>query len=302
MRAQFILSEIGIGLRRNLTMTVAVVVTIAISLALFGAGLLIGKQVVLLKGFWYDKIEVSVFLCGQDSTEVASCSEGEVTNAQREVIRTDLDALPEVEEIFYESKREAYERFRVQFKDSAIVENVTPDQMPESYRIKLTDPEQFDVVRTGFDGRPGVEKVEDQRELLGPFFNALDRMQVFAFGIAVVQLIAAGLLIANTIRVAAFNRRRETGIMRLVGASSFSIQLPFLLEGVITGLVGGVLACVSLVALQQLVIENELAPKLTFVRFITLSDVWATAPLVVITGVLISGVASFISLIKYLRV
>jgi len=302
MRAQFILSEIGIGLRRNLTMTVAVVVTIAISLALFGAGLLIGKQVVLLKGFWYDKIEVSVFLCGQDSTEVASCAEGEVTNAQREVIRTDLDALPEVEEIFYESKREAYERFRVQFKDSAIVENVTPDQMPESYRIKLTDPEQFDVVRTGFDGRPGVEKVEDQRELLGPFFNALDRMQVFAFGIAVVQLIAAGLLIANTIRVAAFNRRRETGIMRLVGASSFSIQLPFLLEGVITGLVGGVLACVSLVALQQLVIENELAPKLTFVRFIALSDVWATAPLVVITGVLISGVASFISLIKYLRV
>ena len=164
MRAQFILSEIGIGLRRNLTMTVAVVVTIAISLALFGAGLLIGKQVVLLKGFWYDKIEVSVFLCGQDSTEVASCADGEVTRSQREVIRADLDTLPEVEEIFYESKREAYERFRVQFKESAIVENVTPDQMPESYRIKLTDPEQFDVVRTGFDGRPGVEKVEDQRE------------------------------------------------------------------------------------------------------------------------------------------
>ena len=302
MRAQFVISEIGIGLRRNLTMTVAVVVTIAISLALFGAGLLIGRQVVLLKGFWYDKIEVSVFLCGQDSTEVASCAEGEVTSAQREVIRADLETLPEVEEIFYESKREAYDRFRVQFKDSAIVENVAPNQMPESYRIKLTDPEQFDVVRTGFDGRPGVEKVEDQRELLGPFFNALDRMQVFAFGIAVVQLIAAGLLIANTIRVAAFNRRRETGIMRLVGASSFSIQLPFLLEGVITGLVGGVLACASLVALQQLVIENELAPKLTFVRFISLSDVWATAPLVVVTGVAISGVASFISLIRYLRV
>ena len=99
-----------------------------------------------------------------------------------------------------------------------------------------------------------------------------------------MQIIAAVLLIGNTIRVAAFSRRRETGIMRLVGACNFSIQLPFLLEGAIAGLVGAVLACAGLVALQQLVIENELAPKLTFVRFIALSDVWATAPLVVVTG------------------
>ena len=127
-------------------------------------------------------------------------------------------------------------------------------------------------------------------------------MQLFAFGIAVVQLLAAALLIANTIRIAAFSRRRETGIMRLVGASSFSIQLPFLLEGVITGLVGGALASGGLIALQQLVIEDRLAPQLTSVQFIDMGDVWGTVPIVLLTGVLISGVASFVSLLKYLRV
>jgi cell division transport system permease protein len=301
MRAQFILSEIAIGLRRNLTMTVAVVVTIAISLALFGAGLLIGKQVVLLKGFWYDKIEVSVFLCGQDSTEVASCAQGEVTTTQREVIRDDLDALPEVEEIFYESKREAYDRFRVQFKESAIVENVTPDQMPESYRIKLSDPEQFDVVRTGFDGRPGVEKVEDQRELLGPFFNALDRMQVFAFGVAVVQLIAAGLLIANTIRVAAFNRRRETGIMRLVGASNLYIQLPFVLEGAIAGLIGGLFAAV-LLGFSKVFLLGRLTKNLQFATELGWLDVTQVIVFSVCFGVVLCSLASFLTLRRYLKI
>jgi cell division transport system permease protein len=301
MRAQFILSEIGIGLRRNLTMTIAVIVTITISLALFGAGLLIGKQVNLMKDFWYDRVEVSLYLCGEES-QAASCAEGAVTEAQRVEIEEALTELPQVETVFYESQQQAYERFQQQFEDAAITDQVTPDQLPESFRVKLVNPEEFEVIASGFEGRPGVEKVEDQRELLGPFFGALDRMQTYSFGVAIVQLSAAGLLIANTIRVAAFSRRRETGIMRLVGASSFSIQLPFLLEGAITGLVGGILASGALVALQQFVIEDQLAPNLTFVRFIELADVWATVPWVVLTGVAISGVASFVSLMKYLRV
>jgi cell division transport system permease protein len=304
MRARFILAEIGIGLRRNLTMTIAVVVTISISLALFGAGLLIGKQVDLMKGYWYDQVEVSLYLCGEASmaSAVASCAGGAVTEAERAEIERALTELPQVETVFYESQQQAYERFVEQFEDAAITDQVTPDQLPESFRVKLVNPEEFGVIRSLFEGRPGVENVEDQRELLGPFFGALDRMQTYAFGLALVQLAAAAVLIANTIRVAAYSRRRETGIMRLVGASSFSIQLPFLLEGVITGLVGGAVASGALVLLQQLVIEDQLAPNLTFVRFIELSDVWATVPWVVLTGVAISGAASFVSLMKYLRV
>lgn len=301
MRARFLLSEIGIGLRRNLTMTIAVVVTISISLALFGAGLLIGKQVDLMKGYWYDQVEVSLYLCGEASA-VASCAGGAVTEAERAEIERALTELPQVETVFYESQQQAYERFVEQFEDAAITDQVTPDQLPESFRVKLVNPEEFGVIRSLFEGRPGVENVEDQRELLGPFFGALERMQTYAFGLAIVQLAAAAVLIANTIRVAAYSRRRETGIMRLVGASSLSIQLPFLLEGVITGLVGGAVASGALVLLQQLVIEDQLAPNLTFVRFIELGDVWATVPWVLLTGVVISGAASFVSLMKYLRV
>src|SRR4029450_8166719 len=131
MRASFILSEIGIGLRRNLTMTIAVIVTTAVSLAFFGFGLLFNKQVDEMKDFWYDKVEVSVFLCGEDSA-APSCAGGEVTQAPREAIGNDLRNTPEVQQVYYESKQQAYERFKEQFKDSAIAANVTADQMPES--------------------------------------------------------------------------------------------------------------------------------------------------------------------------
>ena len=230
MRASFILSEIGIGLRRNLTMTVAVIVTTAVSLAFFGFGLLFNRQVEEMKDFWYDKVEVSVFLCGQDS-DAPSCAAGEVSQAQRDQIQGDLQAMPEVSNVFYESKQQAYTRFKEQFKESAIADNVTADQMPESFRVKLKDPEEFPIVATAFAGRDGVEQVQDQKALLEKFFRVLNYLKAGAWGLALIMIVVAVLLISNTIRVAAFSRRRETGIMKLVGASSFSIQLPFLLEG-----------------------------------------------------------------------
>ncbi len=238
MRAQFVLSEIGIGLRRNLTMTIAVVVTVAISLALFGSGLLIRKQVETMKDFWYDKVEVSVYLCGELS-QAPTCGGQAVTDAQRAELETDLRAMPEVDQVFYESQQEAYEHFQRQFADSPdLVENVTADVLPESFRVKLDDPTQFSVVAQAFSDRPGVEEVQDQKALLEGFFNVLNKLQLLALIIAAVQVLAAVLLISNTIRVAAYSRRRETGIMRLVGASNLYIQLPFLLEGVLAGLVG----------------------------------------------------------------
>jgi cell division transport system permease protein len=301
MRAQFILSEIGIGLRRNLTMTIAVVVTVAISLALFGAGLLIRKQVDSMKGYWYDKIEVSVFMCGDDSIK-PSCAGGEVTQEQRDSIQADLDALPQVERVFYESKQDAYARFSEQFKDSALADNVTADQMPESFRVKLVDPEQYQVVASAFEGRDGVDEVQDQKQLLDKIFKVLNGFQFAAISVAVIQIVAAALLISNTIRLAAFSRRRETGIMRLVGASSFYIQLPFLLEGAIAGLIGALLACASLFGLYQFVVLDRLAPYLPVTNFVGFEAVWSIVPILVVTGVALSGLASFVTLRKYLRV
>ena len=302
MRAQFVLSEIGIGLRRNLTMTVAVVVTVAISLALFGSGLLIRKQVETMKDFWYDKVEVSVYLCGQ-SSQAPSCAGAPVSQAQRDRLLADLRATPQVENVFYESQEEAFGHFQEQFEDSPdLVQNVTAEALPESFRVKLRDPTEFDVVASAFQGRPGVEEVQDQKALLEGFFNVLNKLQLLALIIAGVQVVAAVLLISNTIRVAAYSRRRETGIMRLVGASNLYIQLPFLLEGVLAGLVGAGFAAGALVALKAILIDGQLKPTFAFTAFVGWADVLSIVPWLFLTGALLAGLSSFVTLRRHLRV
>jgi cell division transport system permease protein len=301
MRARFLLSEITIGLRRNMTMTVAMVITTAVSLGFLGTAILFNQQVGVMKTYWYDKVEVSVFLCGQDSSQ-PSCAAGEVTQAQRDEIRGDLDALPQVEKIYYESKNQAYKRFKEQFKNSAIVDNVSPDQMPESYRVKLVNPEQFPIIASAFAGRPGIDEVQDQRALLERLFEVLKWVQWFAFCLALLMVVVSTILIVNTIRVSAFSRRRETGIMRLVGASSFSIQLPFLLEGAISGFVGALLASGSFVLIKGVLVDRVLAPNFPISQFITWGDVWLSGAVVFVVGITLAAVASFFALLKYLRV
>jgi Cell division protein len=301
MRATFILSEIGIGLRRNLTMTLAMIITTGVSLAFLGAAVLFNQQVNVSKDFWYDKVEVSVFLCGAVSN-APSCAGGEVTQTQRDQIRADLDAMPQVQRIYYESKQQAFTRFKQQFKNSAIVDNVTADQMPESFRVKLTNPEQFPIIASAFIGRDGIEQVQDQKALLERFFKVLKWVQWFAFGLALMMLVVSVILIVNTIRVAAFSRRRETGIMKLVGASSFSIQLPFLLEGAISGFLGALLASGVFVLLKGVLVDHVLAPNFPITRFITWGDVWLSSAAVFLIGVALAAIASFLTLLKYLRV
>ncbi len=301
MRASFILSEIGIGLRRNLTMTIAVIVTTAVSLAFFGFGLLFNRQVDTMKDYWYDKVEVSVFLCGPDM-EVGPCAVGEVTASQRAAIGEELRRMPEVDTVYYESKQEAYERFLTQFKGTDLAESVAADAMPESYRVKLKDPEKFEVIDTAFDGREGVQEVRDQKALLSKFFKVLNYLQLGAWGVAFAMIIVAVLLISNTIRVAAFSRRRETGIMKLVGASNFSIQLPFLLEGAIAGFIGALLATGAIALFEDQVIKDSVEPAITITRFVGWGDFWAIVPWMFLVGVALSALASFITLRKYLRV
>jgi len=300
MRAGFLLSEVRIGLRRNLTMTFAVIVTVAISLSLLGIGLLSNSQVGAMKDYWYDKIEVSVFLCGSLS-ESPSCSGGVVTPEQRTTIKSDLEALPVVQGVFYESQTEAFARFKERFKSSAIAQNVTADQLPESFRVKLKDPTQFDVIVSAFSGRPGVDIVQDQRTILEKFFRLLAVLRNGALIIGLLSVFTAALLISNTLRIAAFNRRRETGVMRLVGASSWSIQLPFLLEGVFSAFIGWILASGLLSALK-LVVEKKVAPLLTFTKFFGWGEVVAASAWLLLTGIVVSVIASVITLRRYLKV
>lgn len=304
MRLQFILGEIGIGLRRNVAMAVSVVLVSLVSLFLLGLGFLAQRQVETMKDYWYERVQVSIFLCGQDSEE-PSCAGGEVTKAQKDKVLADLRSpqlAPYVERVYYESKDQAFQRFVEQFKDSVLSENVTVDQMPESYRVRLKDPEQYEVVSQIFNGQPGVESVQDQNEVLDPLFALLNRLKYYSWLLAAVTLLCSVLLVATTIRLTAYTRRRETGIMRLVGASNFFIQLPFILESMIAAAIGAGLASLGLVALTRYEIQGRLSRSLRFVNYVDTGDALMIVPWLFVIGLSIAGVSAFVALLRYLRV
>ncbi|MFH8883899.1 permease-like cell division protein FtsX [Streptomyces californicus] len=305
MRAQFVLSEIGVGLRRNLTMTFAVVVSVALSLALFGGALLMREQVSTMKDYWYDKVNVSIFLCNKnDAKDAPECAKGAVTKEQKDQIKTDLEKMEAVETVHFETADEAYKHYQEQFGDSPMAGNITPDQMQESYRVKLDDPQKYKVVATAFAGRDGVQSVQDQRSILDQLFELMNGMNLVAIYVMILMLVIALILIVNTVRVSAFSRRRETGIMRLVGASGFYIQAPFIMEAAVAGLIGGLLACGMLLGGRYFLIDGGLAlqDKLLVINFIGWDAVLTKLPLVLAIGLLMPAVAALFALRKYLKV
>ncbi|MFJ9853499.1 permease-like cell division protein FtsX [Streptomyces sp. NPDC101150] len=303
MRAQFVLSEIGVGLRRNLTMTFAVIVSVALSLGLFGASLLMRDQVSTMKGYWYDKVNVSIFFCNKNDAETgANCAKGAATQQQKNDILAELHNLKIVQNVQHETSDQAYKHYKEQFGDTPVAGLVTPDQLPESFRVKLKDPTKYDVIKSAFSERPGVQEVQDQRDTVEPLFNLLNGMNIAALCVMGLMLVVALMLIVNTVRVSAFSRRRETGIMRLVGASSFYIQMPFILEAAIAGLLGAVFACVLIVGGKAVLINNWLAQKIQVINFIGWDSVAQVLPLVLLIGLLMPALAAFFALRKYLKV
>lgn len=302
MRLGFVLSEVTTSLRRNVTLSLAVIITVAVSLSLFGASLLVRAQVDEMKDFWYDRVEVSIFLCG-DISDQPSCAAGAITATERTQIRQDLiDLAPLVEKVFYESQAEALVRFKEQFSGSPLADTATQEQMPESFRVKLNDPTKYAIIAAAFKERPGVEDVRDQRQALEKLFQALNGLQNLALAISVAMLIVTVLLISNTMQVAAFSRKRETSIMRLVGASNWSIQLPFVLEAAVAALAGTMLAFGGLAASKYFLIDETLATTYTFTKFIGWDAVYAVLPVMILVGVGLAVFAALFTLRKYLKV
>ncbi|GAA0338124.1 MAG: permease-like cell division protein FtsX [Micropruina glycogenica] len=296
------LREAWSGLRRNLSMTLAVIVTMWVSLTLFGGGLLGAQQVELLKGRWYDKIEISVFLCVADS-KGGNCDPGQgATDAQKNAIRTTLETNPEVATVYYESKAEVWVDFQRVFKDSPVLADMTQDMMQDNFRIKLKNPEQYQGVVSAVSGLPGVQAVSDLRQYLDPLFDWLNIAKWTTIGLSVLLLLAAALQIGTTIRMAAFSRRRELGIMRLVGASNWYIMVPFLLESLVAALAGALLACGSLAALQKFLIIDKAQPSRESVEWIGWSHVGLAMLGVIAVAVVLSVIPTLIATRKYLRV
>src|SRR6266581_9359146 len=296
MRSNFVFQEIWIGLRRNLTMTAVLVVVVAISLFLLGMGLLIMKQVNNTKTFWQGKVEISVYLCTSTSPSLDCRQNGPATAAERTQIMNDLQSLPQVRHVYYESRSQAYQRFRQEFSNQpSFVEAVPADEIPDSFRVKLRNPAtDYSIVVGTLQGRPGVDQIMDERSLLDKFYRLLNGLRDGSLIVAVIMVIAAVMLVGNTIRLSAFNRRRETGIMRLVGASNFYIELPFLLEGIIAGLLGWALAACLLIGVKSLLLNN-LQQYFSYNVGLSATDLVEVNLLAMCIGVLLCGVTSFLT-------
>lgn len=307
MRPGFLLGEVGNGLRRNTSMFVSVVLVTMVSLFFLGSGLLAQQQVDTAKGYWYDKVQVSIYLCTPDSTDVAACASGAASAQQREQVSNDLDGLsPLVEQYWFESNEQAYDRFREQFRNSSVLDNIPQESIPESFRVQLADPQKYDVVAGAFEGAPGVESVQDQRELIDKLFAFLNVISVASVALAGAMVVCSVLLISTTIRLTAWSRRRETGIMRLVGASAFTIHAPFIVETVLATLLGAGLAVGLLWAMVEYGVSGFLTELLAgdsgLVALVGAGDVWLIAPILLGGAVLLATLTSWLALRRYVQV
>jgi cell division transport system permease protein len=306
MQLTYVLSELRNGLRSNITMTLAAIVTIFVSLTLVGMGLLLNAQAHKAEDYWGSKLQITVFLCNQNSV-TANCVDGAVTASQKSSIEQVLDTNDEVASWRLQSKREAYDKWREAYvsgndTERRVYQSIRPSDMQESYWVQLKDPERFQSIKSEVGGLPGVNTVRDLRQVLEPIYFWMNVMKWGALSIAAFLVIAAILQVGNTIRLAAFARRREIGIMRLVGASSIYIQLPFLLEALVAAVVGVALAAGSMVLFMYVVIYRTLRPSSNIVAWIDWGNAaWAIA-IIAFIGLALTLLPTLVMTRKYLRV
>jgi cell division transport system permease protein len=214
-----------------------------------------------------------------------------------------LTSMSQVQNVTYVAQQRAYQLFKQDFaNDQSYVSTVKQTDMPPSFEVKLRNPSaDYNIVSSAVTGAAGVDSVIDEMTILDKFYKLLNGARNAVVIVALILVVAAVMLVANTIRLSAFNRRRETGIMRLVGASNFYIQLPFLLEGVIAGLLGWALAAGLLIGVKSLLLNN-LQQYFSYNVALSATDLVEVILLAMCIGVLLCGVTSFLTLRRYLRI
>ncbi|AGZ39459.1 permease-like cell division protein FtsX [Actinoplanes friuliensis] len=291
MRFKYVLNEVLVGLWRNVTMTIAMIITMSVSLTMLGASVLMYMQVDQMKSYYYGEIEVSIFL------------REDVTEAQRAAITQAIDTNGLVQSKTYETRAQAFEKFKVLWRDSPdFVKSVGPDSLPESFRVKLKDPEQYQAFAEQIQGLPGIQDIVDQRELLDKVFKIFNAIQVGALVVAGFMALAALLLVGNTIQVAAYSKRREVAVMKLVGASNWFIQAPFVLEAVVAGLIGAILGFVFIFIGKVVLLDGRLQALTNVLTPIPDGNVWLMLPLLAGVGAGVSAITAWITLRFYLKV
>jgi cell division transport system permease protein len=293
VRWNFVFTEMWQGLRRNLTMTVATILTITVALFGLGGAWLFHAQINRTHDFWFGKIEISVFL------------KQNITQPQQDAISQELNSLPQVKQVYFENRHIAWLRFQKEFASQpALVHNTTESQLPESFRVKLKNPKQYNVVAQAVRNMPGVDQVAAEADALKKLFSFFDTLERAVLFIALIGLAAALLLIFNNVRLAAYTRRREVGIMRLVGASDISIQAPFVMEIVVGAVIAGALASGALFLLKLVVFDHGIARTFStnLLDIIGWGEVFKAIPYLMLTAIVASAVTAVGTLQRYLRV
>ncbi|HME77450.1 MAG TPA: permease-like cell division protein FtsX [Mycobacterium sp.] len=296
MRFSFLFNEVLTGLRRNVTMTVAMILTTAISIGLFGGGLLVVRLADHSRSIYLDRVETQVFLNDDISANDATCA-----SPPCKALREKIESRNDVKSVRFLNRQDAYEdaiRKIPQFKDLA-----SKDAFPASFIVKLDNPEQHTDFDAAMQGQPGVDHVLNQKELIDRLFAVLDGLSNAAFAVALVQAVGAILLIANMVQVAAYTRRTEVGIMRLVGATRWYTQLPFLVEAVVAATAGVIIAVVGLILVRALFLDSALSQfyQAHLIAPVDYADILYIAPLLLVVGVLMAGVTAYATLRLYVR-
>ncbi|GLZ30778.1 cell division protein FtsX [Lentzea sp. NBRC 105346] len=300
MRTSFVFSEVITGLRRNVTMTIAMILTTAISLFLLGGGLLVVRTIDKMQANYQGKLEVSIVLTNDVSANDKDCAQQPCAG-----LRSELETTSGIDSVIFENRDKGYERFKQIFESQPeLLKLARPEAIPATFRVKLADPERTDVIVQAFTGKPGVKSIDDQSKFLQRFFDALNGVRDFVLLMALIVGIASVLLISNTIQLSAFTRRTEVGIMRLVGATRWYTQLPFLIEAVVTGLVGALGGVALLAGLKAAFLgrvsgsltESGIVPNIGYLDILVYA-----APWMFLVAIMISAVTGYVTLRLYVR-
>lgn len=304
MQLRHVSTNLRQGLRRNLSMHLAVVLTLFISLTLAGVGLMLSKQADLTAEVLGNELQIQAYLCVPDDPNNSACT-GEVTDAQKQRIDEIVAQNPEVADYHFESKQVGFQKIKEllgpeQFEgpDAAF----TVEDVPQSVWITLEDPNDFDGIVSALQNADGVSYLKTARDLVGPVYSMIDVLKYASWGAASVLVLAAILLVGNTIRLAALARRKEIEIMRLVGASRIFISLPFLLEALVTAVVGVALAGGALAAFTHFALVEGLDASSDALPFIGWPAYWETAIVVAAAGPVLTVLPTLLLTRKYLRV
>jgi cell division transport system permease protein len=296
INGNYVVRETAANLTRNPTLSVASVLTVFVSLAIVGTAVLVRQGAQNMTRRFEGGVEFIVYL------------EPEITQAQRDAVEEDLDRNPQIRRIDYVDVDETWADFQRLFRDDqTMLENVRKTDLPTSFRVEPVDKSVETVTElvNYYRKRPNVYDVKAAtdviREIKGLTTFVNNGLTVFA----VFLLAASSLLILNTIRTAMFARRREIEVMKLVGATNWFIRVPFMLEGLIQGLVGGALA-VGFVFLARNWIDSLMnrSSGLTLLQTFSIEsgDVVLACFAVLATAVVLSVTSSVVATRRFLDV